>query len=120
MYEVRRWHLAVPMYEVRSTMYDLGSSRACARIWRSRNGGGIMEQRTNVVRKRREAVAGGACPVAPRGAYVRWTMYDVRLQSSRALRGDAVAASRQRGCVARRVKTGDGPKQPQGGCSSQL
>ncbi len=32
-----------------------------------------MEQRTNVVRKRREAVAGGACPVAPSGAYARRT-----------------------------------------------
>ena len=28
MYDVRRRHLAVPMYDVRRTMYDLGNSRA--------------------------------------------------------------------------------------------
>ena len=34
MYEVRRWHLPVPMYEVRSTIYDLGNSRALReKIW---------------------------------------------------------------------------------------
>ena len=30
MYDVRRRHLAVPMYEVRCTRYDLGSSEADA------------------------------------------------------------------------------------------
>ena len=52
-------------------------------------------------------------------AYVRSTMYDVRLGCSRALRGGAVAAVSaymdSADALPRRVKTGDGPKQPQGG-----
>ena len=78
------------IYDVRCTMYDLGSSRAYARVWRNRNGGGIMEQRTDIVRKRREAVADGACLC---------TMYDFRCTT----RTTAVSADGQRACVARRA-----------------
>ena len=65
----------MPMYDVRCTMYDLGSSRALRGIWQSKCGRDVMELCAGVVRKGRWQT---------RSAYVRWTMYDVRFGNSRA------------------------------------
>ena len=62
------------MYEVRCTMYDLGSSRACARILRSRSERDMMESCAGVVRKGR----GGETPPMYE---VRCTMYDCGIRA---------------------------------------
>ena len=59
----------LPMYDVRFSKYDLWNSRACARIRRSESGGGNVEQRAGVVRKRQWQAG---------PAYVRGTIFDVR------------------------------------------
>ena len=91
----RRRRLAAPMYDVRRTMYDLGNLASEARealakvvreiMWRC-----WFERFANHAKPGREAGADRAEALGR--AYVRGTMYDVRLGCSRALRGGAVAA----------------------------
>ena len=57
----RRWRLVPPMYEVRGTMYDLGSSRAERECGEAKAVAELWSDRRTV---------------APSGAYVRCTMYD--------------------------------------------
>ncbi len=63
-------HLPFTIYDLRFTIYDLGSSRAL-RGMRSGGGRDVVEPCADVVTKRREAVAADT-------AYVRFTMDDVR------------------------------------------
>ena len=86
VYEVRRWRLAAPMYDVRGTMYDLGNSRALR--------GDAEQGRTGC----RETVRGDSYKAAGRrrqtgAAYVRCTMYDVRFgKFARVARGCGAGA----------------------------